>query len=351
MATNKKIKPPCPVFGDCGGCLYQDIPYEDELEIKEDQLRTLLDSIPEIPPDIIQAIVPSPKHYRYRHRLDLRLLKTKKKEVFIGFSSKKRFGVVPVEDCYLALESVSAFIPELKKQAQAKLPEKYRLANLVVKSGEEGRVHWGGIGRRSLRQNQEDYFWTCVAGKKIFYSLETFFQANLTILPVLFERLRSFPFWKQNTVFYDLYGGVGFFSVGLSDLVQQVVLVEENPASVKMAQYNFDYNQITNFQLISGRIEEQDWITMAQSRQNNQVAMIDPPRAGLSPQAKEILKQARFLSALCYLSCQPEALARDLKEFISAGWQIKSVIPFDFFPRTRHLETLAVLKPNPSPDA
>ncbi|MCD4780345.1 MAG: hypothetical protein K8S27_07350 [Candidatus Omnitrophica bacterium] len=343
MMTHKKVEPLCPVFGECGGCLYQDIAYNDELRIKEKTLRELLSNVLGCVEGVVEDIVASPKIYHYRSRLDLRLLKTKSKDIFIGFSPKDRFGVVPVDACCIALESISNFIPELKKQAIDVLPDRYRLANLVVKAGDAGIVCWGGIGKGSLRQEARDYFWTEIQGKRCYYSLETFFQANLAILPALFDRLRSLLFWTKETIFYDLYGGVGFFSVGLCDLVSEVYVIEENPASVKLAQYNFNQNNVRNYQLRVGRVETEGNALMAVAKDKHQVAMIDPPRAGLSKPAKEMLREASYLDHLCYLSCNPLALVKDLEDLLAMGWTVRSIIPFDFFPRTKHLETLAIL--------
>jgi tRNA/tmRNA/rRNA uracil-C5-methylase (TrmA/RlmC/RlmD family) len=68
--------------------------------------------------------------------------------------------------------------------------------------------------------------------------------------------------------------------------------------------------------------------------------LIDPPRGGLAGSAIETLGEAKSLEALFYLSCSPESLARDLKHLAKAGWKVRKIMPFDFFPRTRHLETL-----------
>ena len=76
---------------------------------------------------------------------------------------------------------------------------------------------------------------------------------------------------------------------------------------------------------------------------SERVAVVDPPRAGLSDHALALLTSAKEFSRILYLSCHPQALVRDLKEFLQKGWRIERVIPFDFFPRTKHLETLVLL--------
>ena len=336
--------PVCSVFNDCRGCSYQHIPYEEELLVKEKELKDIINEQLEVDQKCFEPIVPSPKPYHYRNRLDLKLLKTKNKEIFIGFTPKSRHGIIPIEACYIAREEISSFIPELKKQAIDKLPEKYRLANLVVRTGEDGRVFWGGIGKRSLLQEECDFFWVEIEGKKIFYSLDTFFQANISILPSLFQKIRSLGIWGEDVVFYDLYGGVGLFGIGMVDSVNKVVLIEESVPSLRLAKYNVEYHGLKNFNIIEGRVEDHFLDIVDQEQNKEQIAMIDAPRAGLSQGALELLVNAKGIGWILYLSCNPKSLARDLRGFVDNNWNIEKIIPFDFFPKTVHLETLALLK-------
>ncbi len=99
-------------------------------------------------------------------------------------------------------------------------------------------------------------------------------------------------------------------------------------------------------EVIAGRVE--DTLSPLLARENSavpKVAIIDPPRAGLSPQALDTMVRAKEFAHLFYLSCDPKALARDLDGFIAGGWEVRKIIPFDFFPKTRHVETLALLTP------
>ncbi len=342
------MEPICPVFGKCGGCLYQDISYEDELKIKEKTLRSLIKNKIDVPDDRFRDIVPSPTAYYYRNRLDLRLLKTKNKDIFIGFSPNKGFGVIEINKCFIARKEISDFIPELKKQAAAILPERYRLANLVVRTGDDGRVFWGGIGRRSCQLDEKDYLWTQIRGKRIFYSLDTFFQANLSILPKLFDILLSFNCINHNTLLFDLYGGVGLFAIVLADKVNRAYIIEENKSSVKLAKYNIKFNNLSNIEVIKGKVEERYSVIIEKVKDidcQHKVAIIDPPRAGLSRYILNMLVAglAQKLDYILYLSCYPESLVRDLRELVNANWAVNHVIPFDFFPRTRHIETLVIL--------
>ena len=338
------VQPLCPVFEKCGGCFYQNIDYSDELKIKENFLKNLFRKSFDLEDDIFASIVASPKPYHYRNRLDLKLKKTKTNDVFIGFSPIDRKGVVPVDACFIADENISDFIPELKRQAIARLPAKYKNANLTVRVGQDGRVLWGGIGRRSCQLSKQDYFWIEIRGRRIFYSLDTFFQANSSILPRLFDVINRFPFWNSTTTLLDLYGGVGLFSIGLADKVDKVVMIEENMTSLNIARTNIDFNNLNNIEIIDGRVENylSDLLNVEKSESN--IALIDPPRMGLNDKVRQSLAGTRKLSHILYLSCNPESLMRDLGEFVQKGWKIQNITPFDFFPKTKHLETLVLLQ-------
>ena len=362
-----KVEPLCPVFGVCGGCAYQDIPYSEELTVKERNLKELLGGKLALDESVFEAVVPSPEPYHYRHRLDLSLKKMNvphpapqgdcfadplpkgegrvRVEYEMGFQLPGSSRLVPVESCAIARREITAFMPELKKQALAKVTEKYRTANLVVRTGDDGRVLWGGIGRRSLELLPKDYLWTEVRGRKIFYSLDTFFQANLSILPVLMEKIENLQVFDRDTVFFDLYSGVGLFGIYFAPQVARVVMIEECPPSISLAKFNTAYHGFNNVKIYEGLVEKALPAVLEEAGEGPRVGFVDPPRKGLAPAALETLAAARSFKALCYLSCHPESLARDLEKFMAEGWKVEKIIPFDFFPKTNHLETLAVLKP------
>jgi len=176
--------------------------------------------------------------------------------------------------------------------------------------------------------------------------METFFQANLSILPRLIETILNFEYLDAQTVFLDLYGGVGLFGVSMADSAQRVVLIEENVHSVRCARRTLEFNGIRNMEVVEGRMEETFAALSARIDPEGTVAMIDPPRAGLGRTVSEMLSRGSPFKALLYLSCNPQTLISDLQTILGPGaYKVRTVIPFDFFPRTRHLETLAVLTP------
>lgn len=341
-----RVEPLCPVFGQCGGCLYQDLPYEEELRIKRKNLLAALSTKAEIDPAIVSEVTPSPLPYHSRSRLDLTMRRYRTGEIQMGFMPPEGKRVIPVDSCAIARREISDAIPRIGKEAAARLPADYGNANIVIKTGDDGRVFWGGIGRRSLVLAKEDYLWTEIRGKRIHYSLETFFQANLSILPALMDTAEAMLGGKKKC-FLDLYSGVGLFGIALSDLFERIIMIEEHPASTAIAEYNIGYHGLRNVENHAKRVEDllpRILNGLAESGERP-AAIIDPPRKGLSASALETMVNARQLESLLYLSCHPEALARDLAGFQKNGWKLERIVPFDFFPKTRHLETLVLLRP------
>ncbi len=344
QSFNKRIHPLCPVFGKCGGCLYQNISYTEELEIKQKEVLSLLNqNLPDLK-DCLETIISSPQDYHYRHRLDVGLRRRKSGEILVGFMAEGRHEVIEIDSCPIACQTVSDFLPTLRQQAIEKLPPKYRAASLVVKTGADGRVLWGGIGRGSLKRGEEDYLWAEVEGKKIFYSLDTFFQANHFILPLLIQKIKELVSFDSENIFLDLYGGVGLFTILLADLVKHVILVEENPASILLAQHNITFHHLENVEIRSSRVEDDFSNLELPFSPEKIVTMVDPPRNGLAPKACEAIAKTEKFKTLFYLSCSLSSLMRDLDELLKGGWKVTRMVPFDFFPRTKHLETLVLLK-------
>ena len=336
-------KPLCPYFGACGGCRYQHLSYEEELALKEEALRRIFREEIGLDGGTIQTIVPSPAPYFYRSRLDLTLGRIRG-VVRLGLNQEGAKDLIPIQSCAIARVEISDFIPTLEKLASARLPENYRGANIVVKTGDNGEVRWGGIGKGSLRMSEPDYFWTEIEGKRIHYSLDTFFQANLAILPVLMKEIRRAlgPYPEMNLL--DLYAGVGLFWVVLASEVNRVWAVEDNPWAVRAAEFNRRYHGLSNVLLRQGRTEDLLTPILKELEGKPQAAVVDPPRSGLSPTSLQKLTQAKTLDPLIYVSCHPPSLLRDLRGFLKSGWTVDQVTPIDFFPRTQHLETIVRLR-------
>jgi len=170
----------------------------------------------------------------------------------------------------------------------------------------------------------------------------SFFQNNYNVTDKLLKSIVSYLKDKVNNqaTLLDLYSGVGLFSIYLSPLFKHIEAVENSKISVKAAISNSHINSINNIRFI-----------LANSKkylQNNvskkfDFAIVDPPRKGLENKEIELLSSA-IKKSLIYVSCDPSTLARDLKSFVEKGFNIKIVQPFDMFPHSYHIESVAILE-------
>lgn len=342
----RRTEPLCPVFGECGGCRFQHLPYARELRVKERYLRWLLRKNLRLADTVFEPAIASPEPYHYRHRLDMAFRRLRDGQFLMGFMPEGRKKILEIDACPIARREISDFLPALKQAAITKWPPKYRVANLVVRADQTGKVSWGGIGKRSLRMKPEEYFYAEVNGTRVYYSMETFFQANLFILPDLINTIESLAGFSGDKIFLDLYSGVGLFGLIFAKQAGQVLMIEENTWSIELARHNVRYHSLENVEILEGRVEDKLAEILPVTSSRPTIAMIDPPRAGLSPSVCEALTRQKHFESLFYLSCHPASLARDLERFTQAGWIIEKIIPLDFFPKTRHLETLVFLRPD-----
>ncbi len=336
----------CALFGTCGGCSYQDTPYDEQLRLKKQNLIDLFATTYPIPSDIVQDVLPSPQPYHTRHRIDLTIIRRKDQTFAMGYSPQGRKNILEVDACPIARQEISNFIPQLKQDAITQWPEKYKRANLTIRSGDNQKVYWGGIGRGSLKMVPSDYMYTDIHGLRIFYAMETFFQANLHILPSVMQCIQDLIEPYPKSIFLDLYSGVGLFGLSLADHFERVILIEDNKASHALAKHNIAYHQLSHVKALEQQVETALPDILFLAKGEHVMVLIDPPRKGLSSAVRDTLKQAiPHLDILLYLSCNPKSLVRDLQDLCQDHWQLHHVQPMDFFPQTHHLETLVVLEP------
>lgn len=341
-----RVRPACAVFGTCGGCRYQDLSYPDELAAKQRLVRTLLIDGLKLSEDLLEPITGSPVEYGYRNNLDITFIRTRKDgKKLLGFMKERTSShIVTVDACPVARPEISDFLPQLREAAAARLPETQRLASLVVRVSGDGAVRWGGIGKGSIKLKPEELLWTEINGKRIHFSLDTFFQSNTAILPKVIERLGEWAAWDRNrTFFYDLYAGVGLFGFLMADKAKRVVMIESVGSSMDCARHTCEKGLYMNVDIREGRTEAEFPRLLTEGVPADAIALVNPPRRGLSPEALESIASVPALGALFYLSCGPESLYRDLKNFIQRGWTVRKIAAFDFFPKTKHVETLVHL--------
>ena len=306
-----RVSPRCPYFGRCGGCQYQHVAYEYQLEIKQKQVQDLMQRLAGVDPACVRPIIPCPQPYHYRNRIMVRVQWNRREQRrVVGFLEANSRLVVDIESCTIAQ-------PELNQQLQEVRQNPPRPGMKVV-----------------LRVPPSDWI----------VPKDSFFQNNFFMLPRMSEVARARLQDAGTRYLIDVYCGVGFFALQLADLVERFVGVEIDVQAIRAAQQNAQNRRITNGEFIRGSAEERLPGLIDQFRSEQTTVILDPPRIGCASSVIELLRRTRPRQIL-YVSCHPATLARDLRALCQDGlYRVDSLIPLDMFPQTQHVECITDLR-------
>ena len=324
-ASPDRIEPPCPYFGRCGGCDFQQLAYENQLaakaEIIRDCLRRIarLESVPEI------VVTPSPRDWRYRMRA---MWQIDQDERTIGYYERGSRRVCDVADCAVLMPQLQETLERVRATEWDEFPRD--LKHLEIVAGEDGVSLAPRFAEFETRELE-----VTIRGERYRYNAESFFQIN----PGLLEPLIEFALHDvAGEVAIDLYCGVGLFTLPLARRFKGVFAVEGNLIAARFADRNLDRAGLENVRVVNSGVAE--WFKGRTFPAD--FLLLDPPRAGAeSAVIKGILDFAP--ARVTYVSCDPATLARDLKKLIAGGYAIESVRAFDLFPQTHHVETVVRL--------
>ena len=307
-----RVQPPCSYFGECGGCQYQHLAYEAQLEIKRKQVRDLFERVGGFSRELVKSVVPCPKQYGYRNRIMIRSQWNKPEQrLNIGFIRHDNRLVVDIEECRISEPALNEQI----RHVRAHPPPKGGL-KVVLRVAPEG--------------------WEVPR--------DSFFQNNFFLLPKLVDTVRECILDSGIRSLIDTYCGVGFFGIELADIVASFTGIELDAQAIKAAQRNAATRGVTNGQFISGATEELLPTLLQRFQAHETALLLDPPRAGCRPATLRLLREARP-AQIIYVSCHPATLARDLNVLCAGSvFELKQVIPLDMFPQTQHVECVADLR-------
>ena len=321
-----RIEPPCPYFGRCGGCDFQQLTYEAQLAAKSEMIRDCLHRIARLEhvPDII--VTPSPNDWRYRMRATWQIDHDQRT---IGYYERGSRRVCDVVDCAVLRPELQAKLEEVRATEWRQFPP--TLKHLDVVSGENGlslAPEFAGFETRELTST--------VRGEVYRYNAEAFFQINPSLLGPLIDFALDDASGESAL---DLYSGVGLFTLPLSRVFRRVVAVEANPVATRFARRNLQDAGLNNARVITAGVA--GWFRTAPLREVDFI-LLDPPRAGAE---SAVIKGILDLhpAQLSYVSCDPATLARDLKKLVAGGYAVESITGFDLFPQTHHVETVVRL--------
>jgi 23S rRNA (uracil1939-C5)-methyltransferase len=320
--------PPCPYFGTCGGCDFQQLAYQAQLDAKVAIIRDSLARIGKIDFAGDIPIIPSdPLEYRSRARWQV-----DGETRSFGYFKRNSHEVVDIEHCPKLTPELNAVLKSLRGSIDLDTQSAERLEIAAI-SGADGEI---SIQSTEASQPPAEIAWG--SGRETYaFSAETFFQANKLLVPQLIEA--AIGGLTGGTAF-DLYCGVGLFTLPLARTFQRVIGVEEHPAAAAFAKQNLENAGLTNAKAVTRSVRS----FLADNRTSNVgLVLLDPPRSGTKKGVVTAIAKLKpkFIS---YVSCDPSILARDLSELVvDAGYRIERMTALDLFPQTHHVETVVRL--------
>ena len=377
----------CKHFGICGGCRYQNLSYEQQLDLKKRQVEELIEKNG-LSFDI-ENIYGSPITEGYRNKMEFTFGDEEKDgPLALGMHKKNSFyDIVTLDDCRIVdpdfnvlLQAILKYFKEKGETYFHKIRHEGFLRHLVmrrsVKTGDilinlvtttqsqldesefvnmilaqkiDGKVvgilHTLNDNLADVVQSDEtktlygqDYFYEYLYNMRFKISPFSFFQTNTLGAEVLYDKVREYVGETKDKLIYDLYSGTGTIAQMLAPVASKVVGVEIVEEAVEAAKKNAVDNHLDNCEFIAGDVLK----VVDNLTKKPDILVLDPPRDGIHPKA--LTKIINFnVDEMVYVSCKPTSLMRDLLVFREAGYEVKRCCLVDMFPGTVHVETVVLL--------
>ena len=384
----EECQPACPHFGVCGGCTYQNLPYEKQVEMKEAQIHAMMDAA--VDGDYIwEGVKESPVREAYRNKMEFSFGdEYKDGPLALGMHKRGSFhDIVNVTECKIVDEDFRRIIKAVLEFAtDTGLPYYHRmrhtgffrhlLVRKAVRTGEilidlvttseaqldearlvekltglsydgklAGILHTTNNSLADVVKDEgtkilygQDYFYEELLGLKFKITPFSFFQTNSLGAEVLYEAARSYIGETKDKVIFDLYSGTGTIAQILAPVAKKVVGVEIVEEAVEAAKENAALNGLDNCTFWAGDVLK----VIDDLGEVPDLIVLDPPRDGVHPKALE--KIIDFgVERMVYIACKPTSLARDLELLQGRGYQVERIGCVDLFPSTYHVETVVLL--------
>lgn len=372
-----RVQAPCPYFGVCGGCTWQHVSAKAQRDAKR---RSVVDSLARIghvadAEALVAECVASPRDYGYRNKVELEVDLSDGRPR-LGFHRTGDTKVLPVDSCLL-LPTTHRSAPKALSGALRYVSGEQDLGvtRVGLRVGANTRdveiALWtepGAFPRRPVATtlgtalkptsivrvlskgpakerrvsgvevlSGKGYWRERLGGSTMTLSAPSFFQVNTLaaekLVALAIEALE--PDGSDRVL--DLYSGAGTFTLPLAELAGEVVAVEAAGSAVRDLRRNLESAQL--WAEVVGGDATRELPTLGRF----ELALVDPPRSGLTPPAVSALAGTRART-IAYVSCDPATLARDAALLLEAGYRLDAVTPVDLFPQTFHVETLAVFR-------
>ena len=327
--SKERIEPPCVYFGvgKCGGCDFQQLNYEAQLEAKVGIIKDCLSRIGKINYENEIKIIGSPKPFGYRARAQWHVDPKRRQ---IGYFRRNSNNIIDVKHCPILTHELQETLTELRETI---VWESFTGEKLEIESASaNGEV---SVYSTEIVEPTEELAFD-LNGHRYFYDATTFFQGNPFLIEQLIETAIS---GSSGETAYDLYCGVGLFTLPLAEKFARVYAVEANGKAVDYAQKAIENARLENVELVREDVGE--WLS-ENERGIVDLILLDPPRAGTEKRIIESILKIKP-KQISYVSCEPSTLARDLRVLCENLYVIDSITAVDLFPQTHHVETIVRL--------
>jgi len=343
-----RISANCRHFGECGGCHYQNLPYEKQLQAKTDILIDQFKRIGKIGNPPVLSMVACPEPWNYRNHVQFHLTEEGK----VGYIRSSGESILEISECHLPELSINDLWHQLEFEPETNVERVSLRAGseidlmLVLESATpeppELEIEAGISVTHVYAENTvvlagSDHIIMRVLDRDFKVSAASFFQVNNVMAGKMVEYLLAQLPISQSATILDIYCGVGLFSAFLAPKCGRVIGIESSESSCD--DFTFNLDEFDNVELYEGEAED----VIPHLEVESDIVLVDPPRAGLDKIVVDgILKLNPSLIA--YVSCDPSTLARDAARLINGGYTLKEVTPFDLFPQTYHIESISIFE-------
>eukprot|EP00977_Amphora_coffeiformis_P009275 scaffold2103_cov185-Amphora_coffeaeformis.AAC.20 len=338
-----RVTPMCPLAMDCGGCQLQHMTIESQRQWKTEMVEEALTQYNLQEKATVSPCLGTKEEFAYRSKLtphyqqprkSRRGVENVKKIDAIGFQRKTSRQLIDVETCPIATPAVNRAYAAVRERLLTEPPTSKRGATLLLRQGNLDDEH--------VETNHKAFITTTVDGLSFSYRAGNFFQNNYYVLPLMVEHVvKEAVRGGSMTHLADCYCGSGLFALSAAKHFEKVVGIEINDKAIAEATANAKNNAITNCEFLAASAEN-IFDVIPNFPRDQSVVVVDPPRKGCS---EEFLEQLYNFgpARVVYMSCDPTTQARDAAGLVEHGYKITSVLPFDLFPQTRHIECLMIL--------
>ncbi len=346
-ASPQRVEPPCPYFGECGGCHFQHIDYPAQLEFKRHLVAGQLERTGHVDAPAVNSALGMDEPWFYRNHVQFSVTQDGQ----LGFQSQKSHQVIPIDQCLLA----HPLVDELHAAFDLEWPELTRLSlRAGIYTGQqmciletvddqapelETDMPLSCLLRRSDGTDivliGQGAYQELLRGRPLRISSSSFFQVNTAQTERLIDVVERYLEPHPQDTLLDVYCGVGALGLSLAGQVGQIIGVEGHSAAIQDAQFNAQAAEQATF--IQGNAAQ----VLPEIKYKVDKVIVDPPRKGCEP---EVLAEIVRLGPerLVYVSCDPTTLARDAALLGQYGYVLAQAQPVDLFPQTFHIETVTL---------